>query len=56
MDTLATPEPGADYEITWPWGEIYANSHGQTRLTLEEAKLTAPRIGGTWRRITGEGN
>ena len=47
---VTTPE---EYEVTWPDGSVYANRHGQTRLSSEEAKLTAPRIGGTWRRATG---
>jgi len=46
------PTPPAAYEVIWPGGEVYANRHQQTRLSEAEAKATAPRIGGTWRRVT----
>jgi hypothetical protein len=44
----------AEYEVTWPDGSVYRNRHGQTRLAEAEAKMTAPRIGGTWRRAAPE--
>jgi hypothetical protein len=42
--------PGTAYEVRWPDGGIYANRHGETVLTEDEAKATAPAIGGTWHR------
>lgn len=49
-----TAAPAGEYGVTWPDGEAYANRHGETRLSEAEAKATAPRIGGTWRRVTTE--
>ncbi len=43
-----------EYEVAWGDGSLYVNSFGQTRLSETEAKTTAPRIGGTWRRVTGQ--
>ena len=37
------------YEVTWPDGGTYANRHGETVLTAEEARTTAQATGGTWR-------
>ena len=37
------------YEVTWPDGGTYANRHGETVLTAEEARTTASATGGTWR-------
>jgi hypothetical protein len=46
-------QAACEYEVTWPDGSIYVNRHEQTRLAFSEARMTAPRIGGTWRRGTG---
>ena len=45
------------YEVVWPDGDIYANRHGEIRLTVAEARATARAVGGTWRaaRAPGEG-
>lgn len=40
------------YEAVWPDGDIYANRHGEIRLTADEARATAQAIGGTWRHAT----
>jgi len=50
----ASEEAAPEYEVTWGDGSIYSNRFNQTRLTEEEARMTAPRIGGTWRRATTE--
>ena len=44
----------ADYQVRWPDGGIHVNRLGETRLSETEAKATAPVIGGTWRRVTGQ--
>lgn len=49
---MSTPASEGAFEVTWPGDEAYTNRHGQTRLSEEEAKATAPRTGGTWRRVT----
>jgi hypothetical protein len=38
-----------EYEVIWPDGDVYANRHGETRLSFAEAKATARAIGGKWR-------
>lgn len=45
---------GDTYEVTWPDGSTYSNRFDQTRLSAGEARATAPMIGGTWRRVTGQ--
>lgn len=37
------------FEAAWPDGGIYANRHGETVLTADEARTTAQATGGTWR-------
>ena len=44
------------YEVVWPDGDIYANRHGEIRLTAAEARATARAIGGTWRAATAPGD
>jgi hypothetical protein len=44
------------YEAVWPDGDIYANRHGEIRLTAGEARATARAIGGTWRAATAPGD
>jgi hypothetical protein len=55
---VSTPanEPASPpaFQVRWPDGGIYVNRNGETRLTEAEAKMTAPRIGGTWRRVSGQ--
>lgn len=46
-DAIATAAKA--YEVAWPDGGIYANRHGETVLTADEARTTAQAIGGTWR-------
>lgn len=50
----ASGEVATGYEVTWPDESVYRNRDGQTRLSEAEAKATAPAIGGTWRRVTGQ--
>ncbi len=50
-ESAASP---AAFQVRWPDGGIYVNRHGETRLSEEEATATAPRIGGTWRLVTGQ--
>lgn len=55
MSTPANEAPSpAVFQVRWPDGGIYVNRHGETRLSEVEAKATAPRIGGTWRRVNGQ--
>ena len=54
MDVVQVQANAGAFEVVWPDGEVYTNRHQQTRLTEAEAKATAPRIGGTWRRVTGQ--
>lgn len=55
---MSTPagEPASPpfFRVRWPDGGIYVNGKGETRLTEEEARAIAPRIGGTWRRVSGQ--
>jgi hypothetical protein len=37
------------YEVVWPDGGTYANRHGETVLTADEARTTAQATGGKWR-------
>lgn len=38
-----------EYEVIRPDGGVYANRHGETRLSFAEAEATARAIGGKWR-------
>ena len=53
---MRNPETQSDceYEVVWPDGSVYSNRFNQARLTEDEARMTAPRIGGTWRRAADE--